>query len=580
LHRNPLIGPCKFELFSFFLLLSGVLSIINETFILWGCNGFQPYLPILNSKEQGMNHKYTINRFVLSAIIAVFMLSGYVAADQSVQDVNWRISGGGKIKQIRYFKKSEPLPAAMSAQASEIAVAGNVINSPPVDGFVPWIVAITTNKNANDDTIWTAAVEPALTGSLTASNIQDNYALAIFDTGASAHVFGYHNAIAANLNNSTYRTNNMTTITGVTGAVDAYISKPIGLFVKGLAALEPNSPTNDEAKLRSTAGFVGQSNVAIIIGSNPGPFPDLATAIGSPLSVYYTTHIRNDTPITITRGGQQYTAPDIQMYSQDDPAAPSYVNKLPLELRPLGGIDVEYIAYNLADFLETLSLTFEPTTPSIIVGNSYQSLFFVHSVDLTEGGHSTLERERFMLDTGAQISVIGSRVAARLGLRPSRKDFEVEIEGVTGETIMAPGFFIDSLTIPTIGEWLEFTNVPVILLDISSPEGGKLDGIIGMNLFTQYNLIFKGGGLFLLDDPVLEFKRIGDASLAGDIAPLPDGDGAVDAQDFNVYSQLWKTTTQSPNWNPKADIAPAGSPDGIIDLLDLARFAENWLNGV
>jgi hypothetical protein len=184
-----------------------------------------------------------------------------------------------------------------------------------------------------------------------------------------------------------------------------------------------------------------------------------------------------------------------------------------------------------------------------------------------------------MLDTGAQITVIGSRVAARLALRPSRKDFEVEIEGVTGETIMAPGFFIDSLTIPTLGEWLEYTNVPVVLLDISSPEGGKLDGIIGMNLFTQYNLIFRGGGLFLQDDPVLEFKRIGDSSLAGDIAPLPDGDGAVDAQDLNAFSQLWKATTLSPAWNPKADIAPAGSPDGIIDLLDLARFAENWLNG-
>jgi hypothetical protein len=65
---------------------------------------------------------------------------------------------------------------------------------------------------------------------------------------------------------------------------------------------------------------------------------------------------------------------------------------------------VQYIASIDLDF------NFEPTSPSIIIGNLSQSLFFVHSVDMTEGVHSTLERDRFMLDTGAQITVIGSRV--------------------------------------------------------------------------------------------------------------------------------------------------------------------------
>lgn len=520
-----------------------------------------------------------IFKIVILFFFTVFFTSiDTILADQEVRQVDWRITGGGKIKQIRYFKKAEP--SAQMAPVADAPVAGNVIDSPPVDGFVPWIVTITTNKR-QDEMLWEADVEPSLAGALTASNIQSNYIIGIYDTGASAHVFGYQNAVAANLYNSTYRTDNMTTISGVTGSVDAWISQPIGVFVKGLSALEPNSPTDPEAKLKSTAGFMGQSNVAVIIGSNPGSYPDLATAIGSPLSVYYTTHIRNDTPITITRNGQQISAPDIQLYSQDDPDAPGYVNKLPLELRPLGGVSVQYIAYNLDDFVtDILGLTFEPTSPSIIVGNSYQSLFFVHSVDLSEGGHSTMERNRFMFDTGAQITVIGSRVAARLALRPSRKDFEVEIVGVTGESIMAPGFFIDSLTIPTIGEWLEYTNVPVVMLDIASPEGGILDGIIGMNLFTEYNLILRGGGLFLQDDPMLEFKRIFSSSLAGDIAPLPDGDGAIDAQDLNTYGQLWKTTALSPAWNPRADIAPAGTPDGIIDLLDLALFAENWLHGI
>ena len=530
-----------------------------------------------------MKKNHPIKLTVLSLCTILLMCTEYAFAESTSQQVDWRLPGGGKIKRIRYLQEQPKAAAAMPSAAALPSANGNVIDSPPVDGFVPWIVVVTTDE-ALDDLTWTATVEPALAGNLTASNIQDNYALGIFDTGASTHIFSYQNAVMAGLFNSTYKTNNTTTITGVTGSVDTWVSQPIGVFAKGLAALEPNSPTDPEAKLTSTAGFVGESNVSILLGPNPGSLPDLNSAIGSPFSVYFNTWIRNDNPITITRNGQQITSPDIQIYSQDDSAANSYVNKLPLELRPLGGTSVQYIAYNLdeiltGDIMDMFDLTFTPTTPSIIVGNSYQSLFFVHSVDLTEGTHSATDKSRFMFDTGAQITVIGSRVAARLGLKPSRRDFEVEIEGVTGETSTAPGFYLDSLTIPTIGEWLEYTNVPVVMLDIASPEGGTLDGIIGTNLFTEYNLILRGGGLFLQEDPVLEFRRIGQASLAGDIAPPPDGDGKIDTLDFNAYSRLWLTTTQSPDWNLAADIAPAGSPDGIINIADLLRLAENWLNG-
>ena len=138
---------------------------------------------------------------------------------------------------------------------------------------------------------------------------------------------------------------------------------------------------------------------------------------------------------------------------------------------------------------------------------------------------------------------------------------------------MAPGFYVDSITIPAIGEWLDYTNVPVILLDISSPEGGTLDGIIGMNLFTEYNLILRGGGFFLEDDPVLEFERI-TSPRVGDIAPQP-GDGIVNYLDFSVFSAAWLTHNAGVNWNAKADFVP----DGTITLGDLYILAGNWLAG-
>ena len=143
----------------------------------------------------------------------------------------------------------------------------------------------------------------------------------------------------------------------------------------------------------------------------------------------------------------------------------------------------------------------------------------------------------------------------------------------------APGFYIDSLTIPAVGEWLEFMNVPVIILEISSPEGGKLDGIIGMNLFTEYNLIFRGGGIFLEEDPRMEFEKISTGPVAGDIGP-EIRDGQVDLVDYSVFSQTWMATDIDGNWNADADFVPTGTSEGVINIEDLSMFAEYWLTGV
>ncbi len=191
---------------------------------------------------------------------------------------------------------------------------------------------------------------------------------------------------------------------------------------------------------------------------------------------------------------------------------------IPLELRPLGGISVQYIptldmglgGIDIDDILGVggFASDFPPASPSVIIGNSSQSLFFVHSVDLYDGQKSALDKDRFMLDTGAQVTVVGSRIAARLQLDPAAPEFEVEIEGVTGEISMTPGYYVDAIDIPALGQWFQARQVPVVLLDVSSPEGGTLDGIIGMNLFVDFNLIVRGGGLFLDEDPALELERV------------------------------------------------------------------------
>lgn len=520
------------------------------------------------------------------------VLSGTAGAE----DVEWQGPSGSKIKEIRYFRKAaqdesqQTLLAAPPAGTTSTATAGtvsNVIDSPPVDGFVPWIVVAPTDEALDAETtgIYDSIPSSYYIGDPpSGTDPQTDYFIGLFDTGASSHVIGYENAVRAGLYNSIYLTEkNYVTVTGVTGSVDAHVTMPYALFMDGLDALEPNQPGESEMILPTIAGMVGEYNVSTLIGKNPGSNPDLATAIGTPMSVFYDTQIEVDQPITVVHDGTEYTAPRITFYEKGS-SSPSYANYIPLELKPAGSTTVQYITYGIdfEDWLDdpfSFEFDYSPLTPSVVIGTSSQSLFFIHGVDLSEGSRTAQDKNRFMLDTGAQVTVIGSRIAARLGLHPDNKEFEVDIEGVSGDVVQVPGFYVDSLSIPGMGQWLEYTNVPVILLDIASPEGGTLDGIIGMNLFTEYNLILRAGGFMLEDDPRLEFERIAGDLVTGDIAPQPV-DGKVDLLDYSVFSASWMATDADANWNADADFVSTGSSEGVINLDDLSVFAQNWLNGL
>jgi hypothetical protein len=495
--------------------------------------------------------------------------------------VDWRVSGGGRVRAIYYPEAKPPptlaekarhgppairkkqLPAQAAARLGQPQpVVAAVIDSPPVDGFVPWIAVLITDARG-DELELDAVPRTEVIGNKPAANPQTDYAIGIFDTGASASVMSYAAATAGRLFSAGLVTDNQIEVTGVTGSAYVWVSQPLGLFIDGLGALEL------DGRLVDTSLMVGETNVSIGIGDAVDS-PNLPTAIGTPLSVYFAAEVRNDRQVAVIRDGNAVSGPDIRFYDLADPALPGYPNLIPLELRPLGGVAVQYII-SLDDIFD-----FSPGAPSVIIGQSSQSIFFLSSVDLYEGNHTAYDKSRFMLDTGAQISVIGSRIAARLGLNPANEEFEVEIQGVTGDVITAPGFYVDKVEIPALGEWLSYTNVPVVLLDIPSPEGGTVDGIIGMNLFLEFNFLLNGSGLPSYTNPTLEFGPIPE-HLAADFAPR-GGDGVVDLLDLAVFIQAWLATAEpvSENWDARCDLAPAAQPDGRVNLLDLAVFAENW----
>jgi hypothetical protein len=298
------------------------------------------------------------------------------------------------------------------------------------------------------------------------------------------------------------------------------------------------------------------------------------------MAAYVSSAFCNNNELSVKIDGTDYNCPYTTFLELGDPYVPTYSNSIDMQLRPADGSAVQYLPCELLGLCGS-EPDGTPYTPSTIWGFlSPQSLYFAPLVNLADGNDTLDNRTNFMFDTGAQITVISRTMVAGLHLStdpcaPNGPEFYVEIQDVTGQVTMEPGYYLDSLSIPADGQWLEYTNVPVVGINVASPEGGTLDGIIGMNLFVDLNFVFTGGGMNGQGYPaVLEFEPA--CHIAGDIAGYCD-ECIVDYQDLDLIAEHWLETTASPDWNPQCDIAPEGAPDGKIDALDFALMAGNWM---
>jgi len=535
-------------------------------------------------------------RFILLLITAVCWTSVVLAARPGWhrQEVKLPMTSGASIEAINYpegkappllFKQTgnltkrpskETIPKETASQSTPLItqptppINANIIDSPALGGFLSWCMVTFTDERSGEFEL-DAVPSSSVIGNYLTDTPQTDYAIAVFDTGAGAHIVSSSDGVRAGLFDHTpdLITSNTVEFTGATGSANAWVTQPLGLFIDGLGVIEPNGLLLDNSTM------VGEFNVSVALG-DPIESSHSLTAIGTPLSVFLAAVFRNDRPINFTHNGTKLTAPDIQFYIHDDPHIPSFPNKIPLELRPLGAVSVQYFP-NILDF-DAFGPDFgAPLSPSVLSGFlPIQGLFFVSSVDVTHAGRTSLDKDGFIFDTGSTYTIISEAIGARLGLNPNSPEFELEILIATGEIITAPGYYIDSLEVIATPEWLTFTNVPVVVLDAPSPEGGVIDGIIGMNLFVDFNLVFRGGGLPGQALPRIEFERLPERIVA-DIAPGA-GDGVVDLLDLAAFAAVWLTNSESFNWNPRADMAPQTRPDGKVNILDLAVFAEYWLN--
>jgi hypothetical protein len=210
------------------------------------------------------------------------------------------------------------------------------------------------------------------------------------------------------------------------------------------------------------------------------------TVIGAPFFLYFPAYIRNSQPVQLVVSGNEISSPSITFYDDaSNPQIPILAHRIYLETRPTGSA----VAY-LGEVNEDFEVV--PSIPSTILGSaSAGSLFFTASaMTFTEGTNTS--SGKVVVDTGAQATLISEIAAAELGLNIQNPEFEIEVQGLVN-TVIAPGFYVDSASIPAgfVGP-VVWSQVPVVVLNVGSPEGGTLYGIFGSNLTAKRDMLFNG----------------------------------------------------------------------------------------
>ncbi|MEP0844276.1 MAG: retroviral-like aspartic protease family protein, partial [Phycisphaerae bacterium] len=444
-----------------------------------------------------MSHTRMAILAVLPALLAgVGMPPRPALADTPGTSVDLRLGGGMRIVRVR--------PAAGGEEAVRRLVAVSARHGgqegpdvqplvtyarPPLFGFLPRLAVMLTNKKKRDfDQDMThvlAQASPPGTdiGSPLNPPAEEHFVIGVLDSGANAHVIAEPYATELGLT-WPYLTETPFSTEGVGGSLDGVLSYPIGLFVAGLDAVAPDGRLD---VLRT----VGHYNVSVIATDelNCGQGESLSALVGDPLLTFYKSIIRISQPRVVEVGGVEYGSPDVQLVSTIPSGTLSqFPRSVPLTYS--GQLPPQSCSYGwtLADDGPDLTT---PSFPSVL---SYMALLeegglYLVNVGMVQGEPgplNPLQTFKFILDTGAQATLITENTAANLGLDLFDPHFTVDVCGVGGLVSGIPGFFIDYVRINSSGPatgLLEYEHAPVIVLNLPAGAGAAIGGLLGMNFF-------------------------------------------------------------------------------------------------
>ncbi len=512
------------------------------------------------------------------------------------------------------------LAVSFSHSLSSPAGAADSFPRPRLLGFSPLVAVTTSDAGTTEEFDWSHVLESGYTGNPMAGNAATNYTIGVLDTGASIDLIGAQAVDQLGVVGERL-TSNTTTITGASGEIEVPISQPIGVYAQGFGAI------GDDGRL-DLDKLYGHSNVSTVAlpADSPGTDQLIPTVLGIPMLAFYTSVIRNDTPRTITYQGEQITSPDVQIYPIGDPSIPEFQHQIPMTMAGLGGLPITTASYSALDLsggtdfktpnIPTLLTSIEGSIPT---GGAAFAKLNVGQGELSPT--NPVQQLNVLIDTGAQTSIISPTTAANLNLDLRHPDFTQDVLGIGGVKKDVPGFFVDYLKMNASGGALEFSHVPFLVLDLQSPAGGPLDGVLGMNLFWNRNVKFAptatGSGFLEVSDPLFGPEvLLGDVDLnlklnAADIedlfakrgGPLEEADPAVyDLTGDNVVDQhdvdyligtVLKTVAGDTNLDGKVDLSDFGAlkagfgqaggwaggdfdGNGTVDLSDFGALKANF----
>lgn len=366
------------------------------------------------------------------------------------------------------------------------AITAFPLNSPPVSGFIPQLIFGVTDQ-------WNNATYQATASSIPGGNRlplgSPKYFIATFDTGAQSHIIGYQDAQTLDLFSANRGGENEAEVVGASGSESVDISDGVGVYATGFS----HGTVTGGAIAVDASPLSGHYNLSILTAQQGSSLPNI---LGTPLISNYQVSIFNSQPRHLTVSGKTYRTPEVTLGSHTTNPPTGYSKLSVTAVSPLEALGLITTPPSFFPDFFGLDYADNPILPT-----SWSSLMATVNGSHTAGSFSGAQ---FLFDTGAQVTVVSEATASLAGYytggeNPSTPDFEVEVSGVGGSTSKVPGFYMNSLNINTTGGPVVWTHVPVLVLDLPDPagSGGFVDGILGMNLFTDRDLIINASPFYI-----------------------------------------------------------------------------------
>lgn len=493
------------------------------------------------------------------AAVCVIVWTAWGAAPVLGQDAPIRLSGGLSVIQA---KPGPQATAPSRATASALEAAGGASASsfpqPPLAGFRPLVAIVTSNAHSRNDLDFAHQLQGSYTGSPLNPPASENFMVGTLDSGSVVNLIADPFSLLVGLDPaSPFLTDSDFPIGGASGTISGTLTFPLGIFVAGLGAVSP-------AGVLDLSKTKGHSNVSIVVTPeiSCGETTAISGVVGTPLLAFYKSIIRVDQPRSFTVDGQTFASPDVQLVNTLDAATlAGFPRAIPMTF---GGLAPATTASYYPSF-DDLTTPIFPTLLSMSPLSLPTGGAFFAKIGVLEGEPGPTNPLQFidvMVDTGAQASIISPAVAASMNLDLMNPEFTLEVCGIGGAQSDVPGFYVDYVKINASGGALEFSNAPFVVMDLESPAGGPLAGILGMNFFHDRNIIFDasitGSSFVRVSDPI--------AFAYGDL----DRDMDVDLDDFGIF-QVCSTGPDIPQLD--VSCLPSDSDgDGDVDQEDFGRF--------